>query len=418
VSNDTEDGAEIAPATKQLEELVSHQTKKKGSQADLNQTTWPPTAKVHSQATKIYLEGKLRPTDDGSVAQLHREEEDAKLPTNDKDPEMQEHLSDVQEDLSTEPAELFYPPQRTVKNSVSNRELVALGSTLAPGMHLHLHLHPNVPLVRHQAAAEMSKRNAIADNMFLSVERETPEPDSVATTRKRAAPATSKNASVSKKVKTEPKKQNTALSTKREQRVKEVTYEVDEEPPKQFPTSMIEARSKSSTPATPASKKPTARYPNHTKDVPVTEEQTPTTKHIVHHNKRHTRSDTEPNDSTSTTHQDAESGTTKPKTSRLSDIIKTSRPGTPTPSVASTDSSPSRNKYGFSPMALRSRKAPAAKAESKGTVGGKAVKKGRAKDKDEGEDGTPFSATTRVTRRASAMEAKETNIGKRLRSRD
>jgi hypothetical protein len=339
---------------------------------------------------------------------------------------VQKHYSNAREHSSTHLTERLHTPQRTTKNGVSNRELVALGSTLAPGMHLCLHQQADPSVARYRKAAESSTHDAIANNSFLLVDKEIPEPE-VVTKKKRTAPATSKKTPASKKAKIEPKKPSAALSIKRERRTKEATYEIDEETQEPSPIPIIEAPKKSTIPATPATKKVTAQKSTCAKKVTETENQSLPTEHLVHHGKRHTRSDTKLDDSTSTGQHDDEPSSKKPKTWRLSDVSKISRPSTPTPSIASTGTSPARNKYGFSPKPLRSRKTPVAAAKPKGSARGKAgagtgaAKKDKAKAKDEVDDGTPLSATTtRMTRRASAMEieAKETNIGKRLRSKD
>lgn len=121
-----------------------------------------------SNQTNSYPEDEACPAPNASKMELHRDAEVVAAPANDDDYDMQERYTDAQ---STPSHSGTATPNssRPSKNHVSHRELTALGSTLAPGMHLGLHLAPTTRVRKARDDTPVSKSN-ISDNSFNLVE--------------------------------------------------------------------------------------------------------------------------------------------------------------------------------------------------------------------------------------------------------
>jgi hypothetical protein len=390
----------------------------------------------------------------------------------DDDYDMQEHLSDVHDSLSQPSADLLHTPLRAPRHNVSDRELASLGSTLAPGMHLGLHLYTNAMPARVWKPTGAPIKSSITDKSFLIVEDDTPEPDSSSVTKKgkRDVPTISKKTPAPKKTKIEPPTRNdrsrAASEAKTEQRSSAAAEASDEDELDLFSTPMIDVNNKSTAvdASTPLPKRVVSqeamqsiqeKKSSSTKEkIPVTEKHS----HPATYSKRLTRGNAKLDASRSaspaatgpvvqasnvqgktsikkpaddTDEEYIESPTppkiTKKKTHARSALLKS----VSTPSTTSTTASspPAKNKFGFKPRNTRSRvsSGTAAKTPSTSKAKGKVSTfsdRGAAKSKN-GNDGNPAQelssvGSTRTTRRASALEMKdkEENIGKRLRSKD
>jgi len=275
-------------------------------------------------SAEIYFEEDTRPLD-SSVDARNRLQNVQQLP-NDDEIDMQERLTDTSESKAY---------QRPPRNTVSNRELAALGSTFTPGMHLGQH-HGQPKRARKSNETRYSESSS--DVEITSVKKKT-----------RAAPATGKK----------PKKSHEPQRTQEEIELSEEEHNDLFPAPKYVVKGSKADATKRQTRSSPASSA-------HTSDV---EE--------------------------------------KPKAKRNSLLRNTLTP-----------SAPVKNKFGFSPRKPRAAKTSDTRSSAKGSVRGKA--KGKKTDSAAEE-----SIKTPLTRRKSQqleMESqrleKDTNIGKRLRSKD
>jgi hypothetical protein len=313
-SDDVNDEEE---ATQQLAQLVGHQDPKSIATVDVPQTTaHPSTKKPCFKAADIIFEEETRPNEDGSIAALHRSSSPIA------------HTLDIDSDAAS-PATL-----RNAKTIVSDRDLAAPDSSLAPGMHLSLRVAP----ARSRHAG-----------------------------KKRSAPLSKDEAAEKKRVKSDAFDEGDL-----------------------FPASMYEKQGDSITMAAPRLATQKAMTGNRA--------ETP---------KRHARGDARNVESDSASVGEVKDTPKKraAKTTRMSVIVAT-------PPAAG---SPAKNKFGFASKLRKTR-------ASKGNTAPKATSKAAAK-RGKKADATPTGeVSTRQTRRASAIElevqAKDENIGKRLRSKD
>jgi hypothetical protein len=401
-----EKGTGTTLATNENEELVGSQTSKRETRSNFEETIHPSIKDSSTKQAETYLEEDIGPTEDDQTAQMHSERvENEAL-------HIQKHYCDAEEFPSNRPGELLNTRQRNPKNGVSIRELAALGSTLAPSMHLGLHLRSDAPLVRVRNFNGTYAKNVIADDSFLPGEKETPEYTAdltlPITKRKRAAVTTSEEVCTSKKAKVEASKQKAtrrrAPAIKQEQRNRVATEERQEDGQELLLTPLDQGSRKSTATATDTDDEYLEVINTKTKN-----------------NKN---------------------------TSRLPTVLKarnaSSAPRS-SPSVASAGSLPARNKWGFSQKVLRSRKSTDSKTPTKPRSVAKAKaaaaidnaskpsemkpdttkSKGITPESRAAKDRQAHHAATvapepgrRTTRRASAIAVKEANIGKRLRSKD
>jgi hypothetical protein len=136
--------------------------------------------------------------------------------TNNEDYDMQERLTDAHS-TPTPSQSGIATPNRPPRNHVSNRELAALGSSLAPGMHLSLHQQPAGRA--HQSRDGTPVRgnrpsiNYNEDNIVLLDDGDEDEPE-VKHLRKKRPATSSKRVSGAKKAKIEAPKTRAARRSK------------------------------------------------------------------------------------------------------------------------------------------------------------------------------------------------------------
>ncbi|KAF2832641.1 hypothetical protein CC86DRAFT_377773 [Ophiobolus disseminans] len=364
--------------------------------------------KSTSKPAEIYFEEDTRPSED-RPAELNRVDEDVKPLPDDLDYDMQEHYSDVQ---TTPTPDAPSSVHRAPRNIVSNRELEALGSTLAPGMHLGLHLYQDHVAMRVRKRAETPVKDHMADNSFFLVEDER-EPSLAASKKKRAGTTPGRKAPAPKRAKVTMAQMQPQPRVGRGKR-KDVEAEVEDgDEQNLFLSPIVEKTKEPDDASTLVPVKIISQKQAATSKAkkPTTAAETHPSPHDLGYGKRHTRGDTKLDDDAASRSASAtpsvigdvaeppspeeaadESYTTPeptPKNSkRTTSLLKTattSRTSTPTPSTASSPLI--KNSYGFlvSPRKTRSTvaKTPASKEKGKATLKSQGTAKGKGKQTDD-----------------------------------
>lgn len=340
---------------------------------------------------EIYFEEETRPSDNRST-ELNREDEATEEPMNAYDEDMQEHHTDAEETPTpTVPA----PSRQREKNKVSNRELEALGSTLTPGMHLGLQYQSSHALSRPRTrTATPTFKKPMPDKMMMLDVDGPSEQESVSTvSKRRKTTAASRNkTSAPNPMATSRAEATPQPRTGRSQRSKAQLNAVTngEDDQDLFPAPIFDTSSATAAAASPLVHIKIISQQTKSSKKATSNERNQLSLHDLGYGKRHTRGDTNYEESLSgsasatpsiiaddeadkaqpSSEQDAnddedysEPSTPIPqpkkgkKSSNLS-LLKsatTSRAGTPTSSAAKgASSAPAKNIYGFSPRKTRS----------------------------------------------------------------
>jgi hypothetical protein len=281
---------------KEEEKLVSQldpkafQVLMKGPKSSDEKATWKKAV--------TNTERNTQPNSDDSATGTHSGDELVKS-SQDDDYDMREHYSDVHDSPPMPPSSSPDGPKRIPRPTVSNRELVSLGSSLKPSMHLDLHrLQYEASPVRARKTTTMPEESRDTDSDLLLDQPGSSErgKSRAATKNKRPASVTTSKTGAPKKAKIEPPektpKPRAAIGIKTEQRSRIATEVTDEE---QVP--MIQTRKDSHVsielPKTLSNQK--TKQSAKGKAAAPTATQTPTNKpHPFQpsYGKRHTRGDT------------------------------------------------------------------------------------------------------------------------------